>query len=70
MARTNIDLDDRKVGTIMRRYRVRTKTEAVDLALSHLAGRPLTLDEALGLHGRLALGEVPEDPTPRGAPVP
>jgi Arc/MetJ family transcription regulator len=31
----------------MDRYGVRTKTEAVDLALRHLAGQPMTREEAL-----------------------
>lgn len=35
------------VRTIMDRYGVRTKTEAVDLALRHLAGQPMTREEAL-----------------------
>jgi len=65
VARTNIDLDDAKVDIVIRRYGVRTKTEAVDLALSHLVGHPLTVDEALGMHGRLALDEVAADVPPR-----
>lgn len=67
VARTNIDLDDTKVDLVMRRYGVRTKTEAVDLALSHLVGHPLTVDEALGMHGRLALDDPPVDVAPRSA---
>jgi Arc/MetJ family transcription regulator len=30
MARTNIDLDDRLLALIMRRYGIHTKTEAMD----------------------------------------
>lgn len=45
--RTNLELEDDHVRTIMRRYGVRTETEAVDLALRHLAGQPLTAHEAL-----------------------
>jgi Arc/MetJ family transcription regulator len=45
----------------MARYRVRTKTEAVDLALRHLAGQPMTRPEALAMHGALAIDEVPPD---------
>lgn len=37
--RTNIEIEDTFVETIMDRYRVRTKTEAVELALRHLAGQ-------------------------------
>ncbi|MBA2767687.1 MAG: type II toxin-antitoxin system VapB family antitoxin, partial [Sporichthyaceae bacterium] len=38
--RTNIEIEDRYLQAIMDRFSVRTKTEAVDLALRHLAGRP------------------------------
>ena len=64
MARTNIDLDDRLLALIMRRYGVHTKTEAVDLALRHLAGQPMTIAEALDMRGARAIGEVPPDTRP------
>ncbi|MGI8609723.1 MAG: type II toxin-antitoxin system VapB family antitoxin [Candidatus Dormibacteria bacterium] len=51
MGRTNIDLDDELVASAMRLYRVRTKREAVDLALRQLVGDPLTVTEALALEG-------------------
>ena len=50
-ARTNIEIDDGYVQTIMDRYGVRTKTDAVDLALRHLAGQPMTREEALAMRG-------------------
>lgn len=59
--RTNIEIEDDYVQTIMDRYHVRTKTEAVDLALRHLAGQPMTRDEALAMHGARAIDEVPVD---------
>jgi Arc/MetJ family transcription regulator len=63
VSRTNIDIDDAKLDVVMRRYGLRTKTEAVDLALAHLAGIPLTLDEALARHGAGAIRSLPdEDP--------
>ena len=65
MARTNIDLDDDLVATIMRRYGVHTKKEAVDLALRHLAGQPLTIEEALAMRGARVIGDVPADTRPR-----
>ena len=65
-ARTNIEIDDGYVRTIMDRYGVHTKTEAVDLALRHLAGQPMTRDEALAMRGGKAIGEVPPDDTPPG----
>jgi len=63
-ARTNIEIDDGYVRTIMDRYGVHTKTEAVDLALRHLAGQPMTREEALAMRGVKAIGEVPPDDTP------
>ena len=63
-ARTNIEIDEGYLRTIMDRYGVHTKTEAVDLALRHLAGQPMTRDEALAMRGVNAIGEVPEDVTP------
>ena len=41
----------------MDRYGVHTKTEAVDLALRHLAGQSMTRDEALAMRGAHALGD-------------
>jgi Arc/MetJ family transcription regulator len=66
-ARTNIEIDDGYVQTIMDRYGVRTKTAAVDLALRHLAGQPMSRDEALSMRGARAMEDVPEDRAPRGA---
>lgn len=63
-ARTNIEIDENYVELIMRRYGVRTKTEAVDLALRHLAGQPMTRDEALGMRGARAMAKVPKDTPP------
>ncbi len=66
-ARTNIELDVSSLAAIMDRYGVRTKTEAVDLALRHLAGQPMSLEEALAMRGARAIGEVPADTPPRSA---
>ena len=63
-SRTNIELDDERVAMIMERYSVRTKTAAVDLALRHLAGQPMTREQALSMHGAGALGAVPDDAGP------
>jgi Arc/MetJ family transcription regulator len=65
--RTNIEIEDDYVRVIMDRYGVHTKTEAVELALRHLAGQPLTREEALAMRGAHAIGEVPADSVPRGA---
>ena len=51
MGRTNIDLDDDLVRRAMLRYGLRTKREAVDLALRRLVGEPLSLEEALEMEG-------------------
>jgi len=64
MARTNIVIDDRLVEIVMRRYGLRTKTEAVDLALRHLAGRPLSTEEALAMRGMRNIAEIPADSLP------
>ena len=64
MARTNIDIDEDMLRVVMRRYGLRTKTEAVDLALRRLAGQPLTIDEALAMQGAHAIDEIPEDRFP------
>lgn len=63
--RTNIEIDETHVEAIMDRYGVRTKTAAVDLALRHLAGQPMTRDEALAMRGAGAIGEAPSDMPPR-----
>jgi Arc/MetJ family transcription regulator len=64
--RTNIEIDDRYVEAIMDRYGVRTKTEAVDLALRQLAGLPMTREEALKMRGAHAMETPPEDAGPTG----
>jgi Arc/MetJ family transcription regulator len=63
--RTNIEIEDLYVQAIMDRYGVRTKTEAVELALRHLAGQPMTREEALSMRGVGAIGEIPPDTAPR-----
>ena len=51
MARTNIDLDERLVDEVMRRYQLRSKREAVHFALQRLLGDTMTLEEALAMEG-------------------
>ena len=65
--RTNIEIDDSYVQAIMDRYGVRTKTDAVDLALRHLAGQPMTREEALAMRGANAILEPPADASPAPA---
>jgi len=64
--RTNIEIEDVYLKAIMDRYGVHTKTEAVELALRHLAGQPMTREEALSMRGARALSETPVDVAPRG----
>jgi Arc/MetJ family transcription regulator len=63
-SRTNIEIEDDYVEAIMDRYGARTKTEAVDLALRHLAGQPMTREEAVAMRGAHAIGEPPRDVPP------
>lgn len=65
--RTNIEIDDVYVEAIKNRYGVQTKTEAVDLALRHLAGQPMTREQALAMRGAYAMAEIPADAGPGGA---
>jgi Arc/MetJ family transcription regulator len=64
--RTNIEIEDRYLEAVMQRFGLRTKTEAVDLALRHLAGQPMSREEALGMRGANAIDEVPDDEGPGG----
>jgi Arc/MetJ family transcription regulator len=65
--RTNIEIEDTYLQAVMDRYGLRTKTEAVELALRHLAGQPMTREEALAMRGAHAIDEPPADTPPRGA---
>ena len=51
MSRTNIDLPDDLVERAMRMYHLKTKREAVALALQRLVGEPMTREEALAMEG-------------------
>lgn len=63
--RTNIEIEDVYVQAIMDRFGIRTKTEAVELALRHLSGQPMTREEALRMRGARAIGDPPADDSPR-----
>jgi Arc/MetJ family transcription regulator len=65
--RTNIEIEDSYLQVVMDRYNLRTKTEAVELALRHLAGQPMTRDEALAMRGSNSIGTVPPDVLPNVA---
>jgi Arc/MetJ family transcription regulator len=55
--RTNIEIGDTYLQAIMDRYGVRTK-------LRHLAGQPMTREDALAMRGAHAIGKVPADSKP------
>jgi Arc/MetJ family transcription regulator len=65
--RTNIEIEMTYLKTIMDRYRLHTKTEAVDLALRHFAGQLMTREEALAMRGAHAIDEPPPDVPPWGS---
>ncbi len=66
--RTNIELEERYLTAIMDRFGIHTKTEAVDLALRHLAGQPMTKAEALAMRGAHAIEHLPADTGPLEEP--
>lgn len=52
MSRTNIDIDDELVERAMRTYGLRSKREAVQLALERLlGGGPMSVEEQLEMEG-------------------
>lgn len=58
VSRTNIDIDDELVAEAMRKYGLKTKKEAVDLALRRLVGPRLSPEffeslEGIGWEGDL-----------------
>jgi Arc/MetJ family transcription regulator len=66
VSRTNIEIENDFVESIMRRFGVSTKREAVDLALRHLAGQPMSREQALAMRGAGMIAEAPQDRPPRG----
>lgn len=62
--RTNIRLPDDKVAMIMQRYGLKTKSEAVEMALDYLVGLPMTREEALAMRGSHAIDRIPDDTGP------
>jgi Arc/MetJ family transcription regulator len=60
MSRTNVEIDDAVIERVMRRYGLRTKRAAIDLALRRLDVEPMSRDEALALRGRGWEGDLDE----------
>ena len=52
LQRTNIVIDEDLIEQVMKRYRLRTKREAVDFALRRLVGERDPYELALSLRGR------------------
>ncbi len=65
--RTNIEIEQTYVDAIIDRYGLWTKTEAVALALRHLAGQPTTREEAGAMRGARAITQAPPDAPPHEA---
>jgi Arc/MetJ family transcription regulator len=60
MARTNIDIDDEACDTVMRRYHLTSKRDAVNFALRTVASEALDLDQARRLRGSGWDGDLDE----------
>ena len=60
VTRTNIEIDDALVDRAMRLYRLRSKREAVDLALRRLVGEPMSREEVLATEGTGWAGDLAE----------
>lgn len=68
MTRTNIEIDDVLVNRAIRLYRLRSKREAVDLALRRLVGEPMTREETLAAEGSGWAGDLAEIRSPEKIP--
>ena len=60
MTRTNFDIDDQACAEVMRRYRLATRSEAVNFALRTPAAGPISVDEARALRGTGWEGDLDE----------
>ena len=60
MSRTNVDVDDAVIARVMRRYGLRTKRAAIDLALRRLDLEPMDRTEALAMRGSGWDGDLDE----------
>lgn len=68
LTRTNIEIDDLLIDRAMRLYRLRSKREAVDLALRKLVGEPMSREEALATEGTGWVGDLAEIRSPEEIP--
>ena len=51
MTRTNVDIDDRLVVDVMKRYHLPSKRSAINYALRQLVITPKSRDEVLAMRG-------------------
>jgi len=70
MSRTNIEIDDVLIDRAIRLYRLRSKREAVDLALRRLVGEPMSREEALAAEGSGWGGDLADIRSPEEIPGP
>ena len=66
MSRTNIDINDDLIHRVMVQFGLKTKRQAVDYALRHLVGQPMTREEMIAMAGTIPDFEIPEDPDEYG----
>lgn len=60
MSRTNIDIDDEACRQVMDRYHLRSKRDAVNLALRLVVGEVLDVEQARQLRGSGWDGDLDE----------
>ena len=60
MAHNNIDIDDKACAEVMRRYRLKTKREAVNFAVRAAASEALGVEEARQMRGAGWEGDLDE----------
>jgi Arc/MetJ family transcription regulator len=58
--RTNVDVDEKLISRVMRRYGLRTKRAAIDLALRRLDLEPMSREEAVAMRGTGWEGDLDE----------
>lgn len=65
MTRTTVNIDEMACAEVMRRYHLRTKREAINLALRTPAAAPLSVEEARRLRGSGWKGDLEDMRTDR-----
>ena len=65
MARISVEVDEAACAEVMRRYRLKTKREAINFALRRMAGEPMTAEEAHAMRGIGWEGDLDEMRTSR-----